>query len=123
MKSFRAFLLWVALAGAAIAQPASLAAGTFSHPQLAREPHPTMASFADVYRMAVGAQESLAFEEAVKARASEAAVRVSAGSAAPAEAEMQVRVTPAREPHFWLLILSGLALAGWVAHRRLVHGF
>jgi hypothetical protein len=122
MKSFRAFLLWVALAGAAIAQPASLAAGSFSHPPLAREPHPSMASFADVYRMTVGVQETLAFDEAARARTGEAAVRVSSGSAA-AEAEFRVRVTPAREPHFWLLILSGLALAGWVAHKRLVHGF
>jgi len=123
MKSFRAFLLWAALAGAAVAQPASLAAGTFSHPQLARDPHPSMASFADVYRIAVGGQDALAFDEAVQARAAEAAVRVSAGAAAPAETEFQLRVTPAREPQFWLLILSGLALAGWVAHRRLVHGF
>ena len=115
--------MWAALAGAAVAQPASLAAGTFSHPQLARDAHPSMASFADVYRMTVGGQESVAFDEAVPARAAEAAVRVSAGAAAPAEAEFQLRVTPAREPHFWLLILSGLALAGWVAHRRLVHGF
>jgi hypothetical protein len=114
MKSFRAFLLWVALAGAAIAQPASLAAGSFSHLPLAREPHPSMAT--------VGVQETLAFDEAARARTGEAAVRVSSGSAA-AEAEFRVRVTPAREPHFWLLILSGLALAGWVAHKRLVHGF
>ena len=123
MKSFRAFLLWVALAGAALAQPASLAAGTFSQPQLAREPHPTMASFADVYRMAVGAQEALAYDEAAKERAAqEAAVRVSAPAAQP-DSEFQFRVAPAREPQRWLLILSGLALALWVAHRRLVHGF
>jgi hypothetical protein len=25
-----------------------------------------------------------------------------------------------REPGGWLLVLSGLTLAGWVAHRRLV---
>ena len=108
--------MWAALAGAAAAQPLA----TFQ-PQLARDTNPAMASFADVYRMTVGTQESLSFDETAKAQvASEAALRVSS-SPTPVVSELQFRVAPAREPERWLMILSGLALAGWVAHRRLVN--
>ena len=111
MKSFRAFLLWVALAGAAIAQP-----------QPSTQPDPAMASFADIYRMTVSGSDPLALEDTVREQATqEAAVRVS--SAVQAAPESQFRVTPAREPERWLLLVAGLALAGWVAHRRLVNWF
>jgi hypothetical protein len=117
MKSFRAFLLWAALAGAAIAQA-----------QPAKESHPALASFADIYRMTVSAFDPLAPENAADAARGQAStdgpVRVSsAAPAAPAAAEIQFRVTPAREPERWLLLVAGLALAGWVAHRRLVNWF
>lgn len=111
MKSFRAFLLWAALAGAAIAQP-----------QAAKDPHPAMASFADIYQMTVNAADSLALEGLAREQPAHGPVRVSSSSA-PAAQEIQFRVTPAREPGGWLLLLAGLALAGWVAHRRLVNWF
>ncbi|MGQ0654117.1 MAG: hypothetical protein ACT4P4_17940 [Betaproteobacteria bacterium] len=109
MKPFRAFLLWAALAGAALAQPPNAV-------------NPAMASFADIYRATVSASDPLALQDAAKEPAAEGPVRV---SAAPAQAapEIQFRVTPAREPERWLLLLAGVALAGWVAHRRLVNWF
>ena len=117
MKSFRAFLLWAALAGVAVAQP---------QPAKDANPafNPAMASFADIYRMTVSAADPLALEDAAKEQAAaETPVRVSAAAAAQALPEIQFRVTPAREPERWLLLLAGLALAGWVAHRRLVNWF
>jgi len=110
MKSFRAFLLWAALAGAAIAQPG------------AEDANPAMLSFADLYALTVGGSDPAAYEESMKAAPASdtGAVRVAAAAAAHGS-EMEFRVTPAREPERWLLLLAGLALAGWVAHRRLVN--
>jgi hypothetical protein len=75
-------------------------------------PSPELVSFADVYRLAVGAAEpqELAFAAAP--------LRVAAGR--PASAEPRFSIRPASERERWLLFLSGFALAGWVAHRRLV---
>jgi len=127
MKSFRAFLLWAALAGAALANPASLTAGTFHHAQPPKDANPAMASFADIYRMTVGAFDPLALEDAADAGRAQASndgpVRVSSAAPVAQAAEIQFRVTPAREPERWLLLVAGLALAGWVAHRRLVNWF
>ena len=123
MKSFRAFLLWATLAGAALANPASLAAGTFHQAQLPKDANPAMASFADIYRLTVSASDPLAFEDALRGQAGEGPVRVSSAAPAAQAAAIQFRVTPAREPQRWLLLVAGLALAGWVAHRRLVNWF
>ena len=57
-------------------------------------PHPSLYSFADVVRLTLGA-------------------------AAPAGPRFSIE--PVREPGRWLLLVSGLALAGWVARRRLVN--
>ena len=82
-----------------------------------------MASFADIYRMTVSVSDPLALEDALKEQpAAEAPVRVSA-AAVQAAPEIQFRVTPAPEAERWLLLVAGLALAGWVAHRRLVNWF
>jgi hypothetical protein len=38
----------------------------------------------------------------------------------PLAAEPRFSIRAAHEPERWVLLFSGLALAGWVAHRRLV---
>jgi hypothetical protein len=75
--------------------------------------HPELYSFADVYRLAVG--------EAAQADESFAAGprRVSIAPHEAAGPRFSVHRAGAVEP--WLLLLSGLAAAGWVAHRRLVN--
>jgi hypothetical protein len=78
----------------------------------AAEPLPAQYSFNDLYRLTVGGPPLGA-----ALPAAEAPLRVAfAGAAAPAEPRFTVRF-PA--PERWLLVLAGLALAGWVAHRRL----
>jgi hypothetical protein len=47
----------------------------------------------------------------------EAPVRVAVVETQAAEASLPVRKLPA--PQGWLLLVAGLAFAGWVAHRRL----
>lgn len=74
--------------------------------------HPELASFADMVRLAAAAP--LLAEPA----AAQAPLRVS--FVQPPAAEPRFSVRPARESERWLLLVSGLALAGWVAHRRLV---
>jgi len=49
----------------------------------------------------------------------EVPMRVATAQAQPAEPRFLV--SPVRQPEKWLLALAGLALAGWVAHRRLAH--
>ena len=74
---------------------------------------PSLYSFADVYRLTVsGAAPS-------PAPAQGGGVRLAAAPASAAEPRFSI--SSAQEPQPWTLILSGLALAGWVAHRRLVH--
>jgi MYXO-CTERM domain-containing protein len=50
--------------------------------------------------------------------AAEAPVRV---AVAPAQSGLEPRfaVSSVPQPDKWMLVLAGLALAGWVAHRRL----
>lgn len=73
--------------------------------------HPSRVSFADMVRLSGGAP---ALPEPV------AGPRRVAFSVAAAE-EPLFSVRPAREPAWWLLLFSGLAAAGWVAHRRTVN--
>ena len=56
----------------------------------------------------------------------EAPVRVAAlsqANAAVQAAEPRFLISPPRQPEKWLLLLAGVALAGWVAHRRLARTF
>jgi hypothetical protein len=78
-------------------------------------PHPSLYSFVDVFRLTVAGPIAGAPAES----AAEAPIRVAAPQA-PA-AEPRFSIAGPRQPDKWLLLLAGLALAGWVAHRRLVH--
>jgi hypothetical protein len=112
MKSFALLLLPVAvmaspLAAAEPALPTSLIAASAAVP-------PALYSFSDVYRLTVsGAPIGLPQPQA----GGEASIRVAVLESASVEPRFTVRQFPA--PARWLLALAGLALAGWVAHRRL----
>jgi len=74
--------------------------------------HPELASFADMVRLSAAAPLIAA------PAAAQAPLRVTFVQPAAAEPRFSVRAQAPAE--HWLLLLSGLALAGWVAHRRLV---
>lgn len=95
------------------AQAAAQGGATFQDGvQPAMPPHPALYSFADIYRLTVGPAQLA--EPA-------AALRVAAAQPAPgAEAQFRVRMP---EPRGWMLLLAGLAAAGWVARRRLGYGY
>jgi hypothetical protein len=79
-------------------------------------PHPALYSFVDVYRLTVaGAMAGFPALE----NTSQAPIRVAVAQGPGAEPRFSVAAVP--QPDKWLLLLAGLALAGWVAHRRLVH--
>ena len=101
-----------AVSAAAAGEPASL------HSAIAAPPpaHPPLYSFVDVYRLTVaGPMAGLPPLET----APDAPILVAAPQAqAP---EPRFSIAAATQPDKWLLLLAGLALAGWVAHRRLAH--
>ena len=101
------FLALLLLSLAAFAAPACAAAGSAAEPLT-----PARYSFDDVYRLTVG--QPLGTPGPAQA---EAPLRVAMVVAPPSEPRFTVRPLPA--PERWLLLLAGLALAGWVAHRRL----
>jgi hypothetical protein len=78
-------------------------------------PHTALYSFVDVFRLTVAGPMAVTPPES----ATEAPIRVAAPQA-PA-AEPRFSIAGPRQPDKWLLLVAGLALAGWVAHRRLVH--
>lgn len=79
--------------------------------------HPALYSFVDVFRLTVsGPMPGAPGADS----AQEIPIRVAAPQA-PAGAEPRFSISSVRQPDKWLLLLAGLALAGWVAHRRLVH--
>ncbi|TMH66170.1 MAG: hypothetical protein E6H57_13855 [Betaproteobacteria bacterium] len=90
-------------------------------PAIADEAQPSLYSFADVYRLTVNAApEALAFAAATSAPQ----VRVAlATQDAFAAAEPRFTVSQVPGPKGWMLLLAGLAAAGWVAHRRLTSGY
>lgn len=92
---------------------AAFAAPACARADSAAEPLPAARySFNDVYRLTVGRPP-----HAPLPAQSEAPLRVALAVAPPPEPRFTVRQLPA--PERWLLLLAGLALAGWVAHRRL----
>ena len=108
MKLLKLLFLGLALAAAnAMADSAFLERGA---------PHPALYSFVDVFRLTVSGPIGALPAEA----ASDTPIRVAAPQA-QAATEPRFSIAAARQPDKWLLLLAGLALAGWVAHRRLVH--
>jgi hypothetical protein len=91
--------------------------------------HASLYSFSDVFRLTAGsmplAEYPLAPAQgiAVAFPVSTAAAPSHPPAAAQVEAEYRFSIGAVPEPRRWLLILSGLALAGWVARRRLGHSF
>ena len=108
MKLLKLLLLGIALAAGNVMADGAL-------PQRLA-PHPALYSFVDVFRLTVSAPMGATPAEA----AAEAPIRVAAPQA-QAATEPRFSIAAARQPDKWLLLLAGLALAGWVAHRRLVH--
>jgi len=87
----------------------------------AQEAPPSLYSFADLYRMTVHAAP-----EAPALAPSAAAPQLRVAFAAPdlvAVAEPRFTVTPVPGQKGWMLLLAGLAAAGWVAHRRLTSAY
>jgi hypothetical protein len=108
MKSLTLLFLGIALA-------AGNAAAADSSFQQRAAAHPALYSFVDVFRLTVSPMPGPSPEQA-----GEAPIRVAAPQAQPS-LEARFSVSSVRRPDKWLLLLAGLALAGWVAHRRLVH--
>jgi hypothetical protein len=75
--------------------------------------HPSQYSFVDLYRLTVAGPAGTLFP----VPATDTPVRVA--TALPAA---QFSVAEVREPHLGMLLLSGIALAAWVARRRLGYG-
>jgi hypothetical protein len=75
--------------------------------------HPSQYSFADIYRLTVTGP---ALAGAPLIAAYDTPIRI-AVTRPPAPAQFSVAGVP--QPQWWLLLLSGLALATWVARRRL----
>jgi hypothetical protein len=108
----KSLLLGVLFAGSAVAaQPDTFHSGASAAPPA----QPALYSFSDVYRLTVGGP--MAGAQPVDT-APDAPIRV---ALAPVAAEARFTITHVPQPDKWLLVLAGIALAGWVAHRRLVH--
>ena len=82
----------------------------------ADDAHPALYSFADLYRLTVGAVEEARFPGA----AVDPQVRVAAQASA---LEPRFTITPVPGPRAWVLFVAGLAAAAWVAHRRLTYAY
>ena len=89
---------------------AAVAAAQVATPATAQGAHPELVSFSDLVRLA-------ARSPAAPAPAAVEPVRVTFLQSAAAAPRFSVSAAGSRG---WMLLLSGLALAGWVAHRRLV---
>jgi len=112
-------------------RPAALFLMLGSASGLAAAADPTLTSFADLYRLTVsGAQPAPAVAPAEPEGRAETALRPVSTEAPPARTAFTVAAPPqlagyafsighVPEPQRWLLLLSGLAAAAWVARRRL----
>jgi len=113
-------------------RPAALFLMLGSASGLAAAADPTLTSFADLYRLTVsGAQPApVAAVPAEAESRAEPALRPISTEAPPARTAFTVAAPPqlagyafsighVPEPQRWLLLLSGLAAAAWVARRRL----
>lgn len=108
---------------------------------------PSMYSFADIYRLTVAGAATpdhplAALSEAASPRPAKSAAAADyqlrvvssepqppvrqlfpAATAAPVQASYMFSIGAMPQPERWLLILSGLAAAAWVARRRLGNSF
>jgi hypothetical protein len=119
MKILRTlFVAWACACGT-LASAAAVATEESFHAALHRgsSAHPLQYSFADVYRLTVSGPALSGFPVAPS---NDAPMRV-AVTQAPAPAQFSVAAVPEQE--LWLLLLSGFALAAWVARRRLSYTF
>jgi hypothetical protein len=111
--------LFFAIAFAVAASPAA-AADTFQAAVLATAPtHPALYSFVDVYRLTVSRAAVGGFSGAAM---SESPIRVAQTQPGLAP-EPQFSVVGVPEPERWVLLVAGIALALWVARRRLGYFF
>lgn len=107
-----AFLLLLALGGAAqAAAGAESFQGALARPG---EVHPSQYSFADLYRLAAAGPSA----GLTVVAASEATIRTATG-----QPGVQFSISEAPEPQLGVLLLSGVALALWVARRRLGYAY
>ena len=122
MTFSRQVLSFIALAG--------FAAGAAGATPPAAPVYSAHYSFADVYRLTVGdamaeyAPAQAPAAPAIKVVAADAKMSASTGSSIPpagssAAGGYEFSASTIPQPSRWLLLLSGLALAGWVARRRL----
>lgn len=77
--------------------------------------HPSLYSFADVYRLTVAREPFVGYGFAEP----ETQIRVAAAAAAQGAPELRFSVSPPRDDGRWGLLLAGLFTCAWVAHRRL----
>lgn len=116
MKTLIAIVVTAVLA----AFSAAAAADTFqSSAHGATATHPALYSFADVYRLTVS---GAALDGFPPIAATDTPIRVAVTQPAGAP-ELQFSIVSLPEPQRWLLLLAGLALALWVARRRLGYSF
>jgi len=79
--------------------------------------HPSQYSFVDVYRLTMSGPALAGF---ALVPANDSPIRVAVAQT-PAPVQFSIGAMP--EPQLWLLLLSGLAAAAWVARRRLGYTF
>lgn len=87
--------------------------------QAAAPTHPSLYSFADVYRLTVAGGGAGAFPTLASG---DAPIRVAVTQSAGAP-ETQFSVVNIAQPGRWALLLAGVTLALWVARRRLGYFF
>lgn len=113
MKTLFALAFVLAVSGANASE--SFEAGV----QAAAPTHPSLYSFADVYRLTVSGGAAGAFPTAA---GGDAAIRVAVTQSVSAP-ETQFSVVSIVEPGRWGLLFAGVTLALWVARRRLGYFF
>jgi len=77
--------------------------------------HPSLYSFADVYRLTVSGEPFAGFRFAE----AETQIRAAAAPATSGEPELRFSVSAPHDGGRWALLLAGLITCAWVAHRRL----
>lgn len=117
MKMLRTFLPLLALlpAPGAAAAPAPAPALLPYETLPPAATHPSLYSFADLYRLAVSGEPV----EGPLLSGTQAHLRPVSRRSAEAAPEPSFRVSAPRDGGRWPLILAGLFACAWVAHRRL----